>query len=53
MSASGSSPAAASTRLAMTSVPLPAEPVETVFPARSATLLIPLSSVVTTWVKLL
>ena len=46
-SRSGSSPAALSTRKAMTSVPLPGDPVDTVLPRRSATLAMPVDAVVT------
>src|SRR5262245_13080431 len=50
MSLSGSMPAARSTRNAITSVPLPGEPVETTRPRRSVRRLIPLPSTVATCV---
>ena len=47
---SGSSPAARSTRNAITSVPLPGDPVETTLPRKSASRSMPLPSTVTTCV---
>ena len=50
MSRSGSIPTARSTRNAITSVPLPGEPVETTLPRRSASEWMFLPSMVATWV---
>ena len=52
MSLSLSSPAASITRKPMTSVALPGEPVETRLPFRSAMLLMPVPSIVTTCIRL-
>ena len=46
----GSSPAAVSSRLAITSVPERGEPVETRLPRMSATVAMPASARTTTWV---
>ena len=51
MSFFGSMPIASSTRNAITSTPLPGEPVETRLPLRSAIVLMPLPSIVTTCIR--